>query len=359
MLRKNGKKIAAVALVLLMLAALSACSEKTDSGATQGTSGSSGSSGSASEPKENTVVKLSAFGKFGTYVNAPVIADALGYFDEESITIEDAGDIPPVDQLPALLSGTVDIGQFMLTSGIKAIANGADIVMIAADQATTETRPHTAFYVLEDSPIQSGQDLVGTKVGTEVAVEECMTTFLLKFMKDDGVDNPKDQVEFFTQVEETLIDSLRKGDYDVVAIHQPKEIIAAQYSDLRYLTSDYENFGTSLGDVGWFAKRSYIEENEDVVRGFVSAIAKVNDYIIANPEEAGTVYKENSRYRINDAAFHIQGLSEHALIDVEHIKKWIEIIGDGELEPNGAPDTSAVAAVDPETVYTNDFNPFK
>jgi ABC-type nitrate/sulfonate/bicarbonate transport system substrate-binding protein len=355
--RKLSRKRIVVALLIamLMVMAFTACGGGggTESKSSEG----AGTKSSASESDGNIVIKLSAFGKFGTYLNAPIVADALGYFNEEGITVEDAGDIPPIDQLPALLSDTVDIGQFMMNDGVKAVANGADIVAIAADQFTTEVRPHTSFVALKDGGVSKGQDLIGTSVGAEVAVGECMTTFLLHWMQDDGVENPKEQVEFVTQVEETLVDSLRAGDYAAVALHEPPEVIEKLYPDLVVLTTDYEEYGSLLGDVGWFAKRSYIEENPEAVTGFVKAIAKTNDYILEHPEEAASLYLENTRYKINEEIFHVQGFSEHALIRKENVEAWIDVLGDGSLIPPGI-DSSSVKGLDPETVYTNEFNPY-
>jgi ABC-type nitrate/sulfonate/bicarbonate transport system substrate-binding protein len=330
--KRTFKRIIAAAL-LCAAVLLSACGKSENGDAALPTTGGESQRAAADntpaqtvEETKNVTVKVTEFGKVNTTVDAPTLGFKKGFFAEEGIDIEYAGAIPVPQLVSALLSGTIDAGQLMVPEAIAAIANGAGLIQVGSSQSTTEDNPHMSYVVLKGSSIKRGRDLVGKKIGISTLAGGCMTSYPLVWAKQDGVENPLAEIEEIASTEETLVESLKKGEFDVVGLHLTPENVAKLFPEVDILFTDYDVLGENGGDVGWYFRREYVEQNPETVKKFLRAVAKTNNYINANPAEAAEFFKGIANVAINEKLFYVQHFAEDGIAEPEHTQAWIDIL---------------------------------
>jgi ABC-type nitrate/sulfonate/bicarbonate transport system substrate-binding protein len=315
--------------------------------------GAETASGDGEGGGDKIVVKVQGIGGDPTRLDAATIALAKGFFEEEGIEIEDVGVIDIPQHVSALSSGTIDVVSLMTSEGLTAVDNGAEIVQVATDITTSEDLQHMTFIVNQDSPIQSGKDLVGKKIGTASASGGCTAGFPLEYMRQDGVSDPKSQSELLTIPEESLVTALDAGDADVAGVHLTRDQVETLYPDKRILFTDWDLLGDKGGDVGWFFRSDYAEENPETVTKFINAITKANQWINENHEEAATVYEENA-ISLNPDLFWIANFSDDGLIEDDHVQLWIDLFSSGDSSY-----TLQNKDIKVSDFTTNEYNPSK
>lgn len=93
-----------------------------------------------------------------------VMADHLGYFEEEGLALEIVPGGPNVDGVPAVASGTNNLGSISSSPSLMlARAAGLPIKCIAAGY---QRHPFT-YFSLADNPVRTPQDLIGKTVATQ------------------------------------------------------------------------------------------------------------------------------------------------------------------------------------------------
>ena len=240
----------------------------------------------------------------------------------------DLGNINIPQYVAAISSGTIDGALLMASDGVAAIDNGAGFIEVATGRDSVEGNPHMTYVTLKDNAgISRGKDLVGKKVGVSSKLG-CTAGFPLEYAAQDGVENPLNSISFVVAQEVTLVDALRKGSVDVVGLHLPETVINKLYPDVKVLFTDNTILQNRGGDIGWFFPKKFVDANPEAVKGFVTAIAKANDWINANPEEAKELYwKINPN--VNKDTFVINHFAEHGLIQESHVQIWLDILGSG------------------------------
>jgi ABC-type nitrate/sulfonate/bicarbonate transport system substrate-binding protein len=348
----NRKRITAGALALTLAIGLTACGGSSSGGSSSG--GTSSGGGDSSAPSaELTDFHLAGL-NVQTYADATGIGFEKGFFEEEGLNIIDVGDVDVLQNVALLESGEIDAALVMTSDGIAAIDNGANIIEVAVGLSSTELKPHMAYIVLDDSPLQRGADLATAHIGLTGA-NGCNSGFIYEFASQDGIADPRGTLDILTSPEPTLFESLRAGDLDVIALHNPVEydIIERNYPETRVLFTDFDIFGECGGDIGWYVSKDLIEKNPEIVRAFVAGVAKSNDYHNDNLEEAKEFYRTISKNGINDDIYTAKHYSEHGLILPTHTDIWIRTLGDGK---NFQPLKNSNWTFD--DVATNEFNPY-
>jgi ABC-type nitrate/sulfonate/bicarbonate transport system substrate-binding protein len=238
----------------------------------------------------------------------------------------------------------------MTSDGVAAVDNGADIVSVAGGMDVTEEKPHMLYLVNEDSPLRYGDSISGKKVGI-AAIGGCLAGFPLEYARQIGVVDPKAEVELITSPENTLVDSLRAGTFDIVGLHILPAQVEKLYPGTRILFTDYDLFGDKGGDIDWYVKRSLLEENPDAVRAFVAGIAKTNNWINENTEEAMEVYR-GLVPEINEDFYRAAHFAEDGLLYEDHIQLWIDLFGSGTNIQD-----LVTKDLKPGDIFTNEYNP--
>jgi ABC-type nitrate/sulfonate/bicarbonate transport system substrate-binding protein len=343
----RGKiRTACFAALLALVFALSACGGSGGGG----NSGDSGGGDEAGAGDAAYVFKIAGLNTGATGVDSASVGLAKGFFAEEGVTLENAGDIAIPQYTSALLQGSLDAIMLMTSDGVAAVDNGADIVSVAGGFAVTEEKPHMIYVVLEDSPLQYGDSISGKKVGI-AGLGGCLAGFPLEYARQIGVADPKGEVELITSPENTLVDSLRAGTYDIVGLHVQPAQAEKLYPGTRILFTDYDLFGDKGGDIDWYVKRSLAEENPDAVRAFVAGVAKTNNWINENQDEALELYRTLAP-EINEDLYRVAIYAKDGLLYEDHIQVWIDLFSTG---------TNIQELVNkdltPADIFTNEYNP--
>ncbi|SHN51217.1 ABC transporter substrate-binding protein [Desulfitobacterium chlororespirans] len=318
-----------------------------------------GSSASSSEVPTvegaKYVFKLAGIGTSATQIDPVAVGIEKGFFAEEGIEVKDVGEVDVLQFVALLESGSVDAGLTMESDIVAAIDVGADIVEVAVGPAVTREKPHMAYVVLENSPIKSGADIKAAKIGL-TGLNGCNVGFLYEYAALNGIKDPARELDVTSSSAPALLEALRAGQLDLTALHGTtnEEVIKRIYPDLRVLFTDYDFAEDRAGDIGWCLRRSWAEEDPDRARAFVAAIAKSNNFVNNNPEEALEIYRKVAKTELNEKIFQTPYYAKDGLIQESHVQYWIDTLSKpNSFQPLQNKDIKF------EDVATNKYNPHK
>jgi sulfonate transport system substrate-binding protein len=273
------------------------------------------------------------------------LAEDLGFLKEARIKIQYEGALGSSAVIPALLSGNIDVTTGHIPRAIGATSRGARLKAIAAQTHTTREKPHMTYVVLEESQIKSWQDMLGKRV-TVSAWGGCNEYTALEYVRTRGVTNAKQKIK--TQVvnggtEETV---LRTKNTDVAGIHQSPDILLKR-GGLRVLFSDYDIWGEEGGQAPYYMTDDFIAGNPDLVRRFVGVVARINNYMNANPLKARQIYAKKYNLKVENVS--INYYEPNAIIQPKTVSIWNDILlAYGDIKK----------PVPINQVYTNEYNPY-
>ncbi len=312
-----------------------------------------GCSGSNQEPRQvvsDSGKKLDMVKLLSPYptavANVYIIAEKLGFFEVAGIKGEFVGELPQNTQLvAAVVAGHVDVGGKHVNSTISGVDAGAKVKMVVGGSVTTKEQPHMVYVVKKDSPIQKPEDLIGKKIGIS-AYGGCTEYTPLEYLRlKAGITDPKGKFEIVIAPEANLEQVLLKGDADVVGLHVSPKYIATQ-PDLRILFTDYDVWEGRAGACPAYFSEKFIQENPDVVKRFVGAVAKANNWVNANQDKALEIIAEE--LKVDKLKVQAYYYAEDGIISEDSVQVWIDILNYyGDLKTD-------IKASD---VYTNEFNP--
>lgn len=203
------------------------------------------------------------------------VAHALGYFEEEGLDVELLL-VPGADKVAAsVLSGDVQIGFCGSEATIYIYNQGQEDYLVnfagltKRDGSFIVSREKIENFTLEDL---KGKTIIGGRIGG-------MPEMTLEYtLKEAGID-PKKDLTIDTSIEfAAMSGAFIGGTGDFVSLFEPNALQLEQQG--------YGYVVTSLGELGgvvpytaYNAKKSYIENNPDVIEGFTNAIQKGLDYV--------------------------------------------------------------------------------
>ena len=208
------------------------------------------------------------------------VAIENGYFESEGIEI-DLILTPGADKVSAaVLSDTVDVGFAGTESSIYVYAGGESDYLVTFAGLTKRdgqfilARDCSSEFELNDL---YGKEILVGRAGGMPAVN------FLNAMKNAGMDVSKINVNYsidFASLSGSFIGGI--GDY--VNLFEPTATTVVNVSDACIVDS----IGRLSGEVpytAFYARKSYLEENEELLRGFTRAIAKGLEFVLNNDSE--------------------------------------------------------------------------
>lgn len=272
------------------------------------------------------------------------IADDLGYFAEEGIKPEFVGVVPPPQLVAAVIAGQLDVGGAHVNRTIAGINAGAKIRAVVASTETTKDSPHMIYVVNGNSPIKTAHDLIGKRVAI-MAFGGCNEYTPYEWMRKNGVASPKGKLQIVIVPPGKEIDALKHGDADVAGTHMDPRDLPKKGDNLRVLFDDYDVWEGIGGATPNYFSEKFIKEKPDVVRRFVRALGKTNNWINANPEKAKAL--QAKRTKTDPSALTVNYFAPNGVIKDETVKVWIDILESyGEVKPG----------IRPDTIYANTYN---
>lgn len=327
---RNSLRLAAMLLVILMLA-LTGCAKKQANTNTE------------SGGKQFDVIRVATPSSI-TSPSMYYVGDELGFFAEQGIKLEYAGIVPSPQLVAAVVAGKLDVGGAHVNRTVAGISAGAKVKAVAANTETSQAIPHMVGVVTKGSPIKSAQDMVGKKIGIPT-IGGCNEYTPYAYMKKQGIADPKSKVEVIVMPEVQLDQALRQGEIDLAMMHKTSDFIKER-GEFTVLFSDFDVWETIGGATPAYFSEKFIKEKPDVVKRFVAAVAKTNNWANANPDKAIEITAK--RGKVDPKTIKPGYYAKDAVILEETVTVWIDLLTDfNEIK----------AGIKPEQIYTNEFNP--
>lgn len=217
------------------------------------------------------------------------IADALGYFEEEGIDVEIILTSGADKVTTAVLSGDVEVGFCGSEATIFVYNNGEKDYLVNFSGLTKKDGSFLVSRAKEDNfTVESliGKHIIaGRKAG--------MPAMTLEYaINGNGVST--NQMNFDTSIDfASTTGAFIGGTGDYVALFEPSALKLEQ-EGYGYVVASVGELGGVVPYTAFNAKKSYIEENEDAIKGFTKAIQKGLDYVHSHTNEE--VASEISEY---------------------------------------------------------------
>ncbi len=214
------------------------------------------------------------------------VAIELGYFEEEGIDLELVTGFGADKTMTAVLSGDADIGFMGSEASIYAYAEGASDYPVNFAQLTQ--RAGNFLVAREDISDFKWEDLKGSTVlgGRAGGMPQMVFEYILK---KNGIDPEKD-LEIIQNIDFGLTaGAFSSGQGDFTVEFEPGAT-SLELENSGYVVA---SLGVDSGYVpytAYCAKQSYINENQDVIAGFMRALKKGVEYVETHtPEEVAKV----------------------------------------------------------------------
>lgn len=262
-------------------------------------------------------------------LNAHELAAELGYLDDAGITLENVGYAQggPAS-LVALAGGSVELGSAATAAVLNAIAAGNDFVAAYPSNGIND-QAQSIFYVLEDSPIKTVEDIAGKTIAVNTLGAH-LDYVVREALHQKGL--PQDAANLIVVPGPQLEQVLRSKQVDVSAFgywQTTFEGAARQTGGLRAVFDDTDVLGEIAG--GFVVlRRDWIDAHPAEAKAFVEASAKALDYAREHPGETRAIFAKvlAERGENPDVAkfFAGYGVREGGLAVERDVQFWIDVL---------------------------------
>jgi NitT/TauT family transport system substrate-binding protein len=237
-----------------------------------GSSGGSSRSGSSSTVQvQDTAGVPAAFLEYGV---------SRGYFKKHNLNVKVKPSQGGATVVPAVLSGSVDIGGSNLVSILLARSKNIPVKVIAPGTFVQRTRDFSAIIVKGDSPIRSPKDLEGKTLAVNTLKNVAELTARASLAKQ-GVDVSKVKL---TEVDfPDMIAAVNKGRVDAAFPIEPFVSLSQKAGD-RIIERPYLSTKPGLQIGCYFTSQKYLAKNGDVVKRFQQGVADTAASITKDPK---------------------------------------------------------------------------
>lgn len=277
-------------------------------------------------------------------LSAYELAAELGYFDGTGITLENVGYAQggPAS-LVALSGGSVEIGSAATAAVLNSIAAGNDFVAAFPSNGIND-EAQSIFYVLEDSPIKSIEDITGKTIAVNTLGAH-LDYVVREALHQKGL--PEDSANLIVVPGPQLEQVLRSKQVDIAAFGYWQTTFtgsALKNGGLRAVFDDTDILGEIAG--GFIVlRRDWIEAHPEEAKAFVDGSVKALDYARENPEETKAIFARVLAERGENADvaqyFAGYGVREGGLPVERDIQFWIDV-----LERQGAVEKGKLVSKD-------------
>jgi len=267
-------------------------------------------------PLEKVTIGISSTSLLASLVH---IAEETGYFLEEGIDVELKGYPTGKAALAATLSGEVDMGTVADT---PVVSNSFERKDFAVFLTILDSAQHSKALARKDRDINIPQDLVGKKVATTIGTTGHF--FMASFLTLNGID--VSDVELIDMKPGEMVEAIANGDVDAICTWEPNLLNA--------IKSLGDNAIILSSEVGYEATfnlatmNDYIENNPELIRNVIKALAKAEEFANNNREESIDIIAsrlETNREDIDklwdDYEFKLS-LSQSLIITLEDMARW-------------------------------------
>jgi ABC-type nitrate/sulfonate/bicarbonate transport system substrate-binding protein len=289
---------------------------------------------------------------YPTLVGMGELAQELGFM--EPIKLDYTGaTISGPQNIQAVATGDIDYGGAFNGAVVKLIASKVPVRAVIAYYGT-DAESFSGFYVLPDSPIKTGRDLMGKKIAVNTLGAHAEFT-IREYLARQGLSlEEAKQVQMVVLPPGNAEQALRDKQVDVAAMQTILYEKAQPRGELRMLFSDHQLFG-DFNAGSYVMRNDFIEKHPNAVRHFVRATARAIEWARSHPREEVIAMLEKTMKRRgkNEDTSQLQYwksttiASRGGLLGDADFQVWINwLIKDGQLKPG---------QVEPRQIYTNEF----
>ncbi|MGO4567764.1 ABC transporter substrate-binding protein [Rhizobium sp. 2YAF20] len=265
------------------------------------------------------------------------LADALGYFKDTGITLQNVGYAQggPAS-LFALASGNVELGGAATASVLNSIAGGNDFVAAYPSNGIDKTT-ESVFYSLDGSPIKSIKDLAGKTIAVNTLGAHLDYT-VREALHSVGL--PENAAKLVVVPGPQLEQVLRSKQVDVSAFgywQKTYEGVALKNGGLQKIVGDTDVLGEIAGGFT-VLRRDWIRQHPQAAKIFVEKSQAALEYARLHPEETKALIAKVLASRGENAEiaqyFTGYGVREGGKAVNRDLQFWIDILArDGVLKP--------------------------
>ncbi|WP_028612798.1 ABC transporter substrate-binding protein [Paenibacillus harenae] len=285
-MKKSGKWLKSAVALMSLTFVLAACGGNNAPASTGGNEASNAPANSGAST-ELEMTELTLVGVRDAQISSQqIIADKLGYFKEEGLTvtsqlIESGPDIGPmVAGGSAPVSIQTNFMDIILKSTDIPVKIIAPLAQIAGTQAVVGSGK------LE---LNSAKDLEGKTIGIPSGADVMIA--INNMAEELGVDAGK--IKYVNLAPSDAVVALEKGDIDALAAWEPFITKAIQGGGKFLFSGTKSELPDKQGDVNWMSVHTtiqvsddFIEKNPNTLKAVLRALKKATDYINDNREEA-------------------------------------------------------------------------
>nr|WP_294493434.1 ABC transporter substrate-binding protein [uncultured Mediterraneibacter sp.] len=244
-------------------------------------------SASTEQEKEPELIKVTLNEVAHSIFYAPMyVAIEEGYFEEEGIDLELVCGFGADKTMTAVISGETDIGFMGSEASIYTYAEGATDYVVNFAQLTQ--RAGNFLVAREEMPDFAWDDLKGHLVlgGRKGGMPEMVFEYILK---QNGID-PETDLEINQGIDfGSTAAAFAEGQGDFTVEFEPGAT-SLESEGKGYVVASLGEDSGYVPYTAFSAKKSYIDENRDVIQGFTNALQKGMDYVQSHtPEEISAV----------------------------------------------------------------------
>lgn len=202
-------------------------------------------------------------------------AHSLGYYEEEGLDVEIILTSGADKVTAAVLSGDVEIGFCGSEATIYVYNNGEDDYLVnfagltKRDGSFIVAREKYENFTLED---MKGKTILGGRIGG-------MPEMTLEWtLKEAGIDVKNDLYIDTSVAFAAMSGSFIGGNGDFVSLFEPNAL-QLEKQGYGYVVASLGELGGVVPYTAYNAKKSYIENNKEVIEGFTKATQKGLDYV--------------------------------------------------------------------------------
>jgi len=216
------------------------------------------------------------------YVPADV-ALSRGWFKEEGLDVNIEGIMTGTLAMGALVAGKLDIVYETFLVGLKARAQGFDVVIVSnCCNAGVKVPDSSAILVRKDTGIKSLKDLEGKRVLVQT-LQNINWAYAREAITRAGGDPGK--VHFLELPFPQMVDSLLGGQADAVYTVEPFTTIGIGTGKLSALSYPHVAVQPGLNIAGYLARGAWVKEHPEAAAAFRRAIQRAIDFLEQNPQE--------------------------------------------------------------------------
>jgi NitT/TauT family transport system substrate-binding protein len=280
--------------------------------------------GGGSQGEESNIVVANTSTTYGPKDEVAMLAvpEAMGYFEEEGLSVEMIMTDGSTAAVQAVASGNADIAAPDAGSALAAVEGDTDMKMIGN---VVQNYPWQ-MATLPNSDIEAPADLKGKKIGV-ISLASGSAPFARSYVEDAGLD-PETDVELLpVGVGAQAAAALANGDVDVLALFGQAYVnIEHEGTELKYL--DNPAFFDSLKSLTFSVTNENLAAHSEVYEGYMRAAYKGLLFSTINPEAAMQM-----GYEVLPQLLDGSSQDERLEKDTESLAVWLESTAPDEGDP--------------------------